>query len=649
MAERRTDRPEPGGIIHTYRRYDPQRFPMPAAEAPDLVSPAFEHLLHYGSLRGLTEEQLAEAVEIDPRRIRGLGPSLTALIAMLEERRRKILETYETGTVQEQADRHFHRAAQAIRPPQDVQAAYQTAVRDEQLADLERLWYRVGQRSDFARQLVPLIQHLGNKYEIEELAAKYAFAGRRGLSIDKALEIKEELEAIDRLIEQLRQAAKDAKVYVINMDELARFVDEADLEELEGMRRQVAEMLRQMAEQQGIRKHDDGQYNLTPKAYKIFQTKLLDRIFDDIQAAKSGRHHVEINGDGAVEMQRTKPYEFGDSLANMDVGQSMINALIREAGQGHVQTAATSEPGSVNPVNAQNPVHIQNLVNTPDPVNAEDPMHAQGRLTNSQSDSRGRTGLTEPGSEGRGTVDPKCKTPKPRIRLLPEDIEIHLTRNNPKCATVVCMDMSGSMRWGGQYVNVKRMALALHGLIRSEYPGDFVDFIEICTLPRRRHVAEVAELLPRPVTIFDPVVRLKADMSDEAISEMAIHPHFTNIQHALALARRTLQVQDTPNRQIILITDGLPTAHFEDTWLYMLYPPDPRTERHTLREGLLCRDQNITINIFLLSNWAQSEEDVQFANRLAESTAGRVFFVGGTELDRYVVWDYLERRRFIYG
>ena len=234
-------------------------------------------------------------------------------------------------------------------------------------------------------------------------------------------------------------------------------------------------------------------------------------------------------------------------------------------------------------------------------------------------------------------------------RLRPQDIEIHLTRNSPKCATVVCMDMSGSMRFGGQYVNVKRMALALHGLIRSEYPGDFVDFVEVCTLPRRRHISEVPELLPRPVTIFDPVVRLKADMSDERITEIAIHPHFTNIQHGLALARQILQVQDTPNRQIILITDGLPTAHFEDNWLYMLYPPDPRTERHTLREGLLCREQGVTINIFLLSNWAQSHEDVQFANRLAESTSGRVFFVGGKELDRYVVWDYLERRRFIYG
>ena len=67
------------------------------------------------------------------------------------------------------------------------------------------------------------------------------------------------------------------------------------------------------------------------------------------------------------------------------------------------------------------------------------------------------------------------------------------------------------------------------------------------------------------------------------------------------------------------------------------------------REGLRCSEQDITINIFLLSSWSQTEEDVQFANRLAEQTAGRVFFVGGSDLDRFVVWDYLRRRRQIIG
>jgi len=584
MNREKQDR-SPGGIVHTYLGYDPQRFPMPATEAPDLVTPAFDHLMAYGSMHGLTPEQLAEAVEIDPSQIAGLGPSISALLAMLEERKRRILETYETSHARAEGSRAYDDAVNRVQPPKQFAKQFESAVRGAQVHEFEKLWYRLDESGEFARQVMSLMGHLGNRFEVEQLAAKYRFIGKREIDVPKAIEIKEELETIDRLIQQLKEAAKNAKIYLINLDELARFADQEQIEGMERIRQQVEEMLRHMAEEQGLKQEGD-RYTLTPKALKIFQTKLLDQIFSDLQAAKTGRHQVDVSGEGAVELQRTKPYEFGDSLANMDVVQSVLNAVVRERGEA-----------------------------------------IEGGARNPQS---------------------KDQAPK-SVRMLPEDIEIHRTRNTPKCATVLCMDMSGSMRWNGQYINVKQMALALHGLIRTEYPGDFVDFVEIASLPRRRHISEVPQLLPKPVTIHEPWVRLKADMSNPEVSERDIPPHFTNIQHGLRLARQTLQVQDTPNRQIFLITDGLPTAHFEKNWLYLLYPPDRRTERETLREGLLCHEHGITINIFLLSSWSQSEEDVQFAQRLAESTSGRVLFVGGRDLDRYVVWDYVTRRRFIVG
>src|SRR5437016_7224381 len=82
-----------GGIIHTYQKYDPVNLPGPKTPPPDLVSPAFEHLLHYGNMRRLTPEELARAVHLDPSQIKGLGPSLDALMQMLRERKRKILAT----------------------------------------------------------------------------------------------------------------------------------------------------------------------------------------------------------------------------------------------------------------------------------------------------------------------------------------------------------------------------------------------------------------------------------------------------------------------------------------------------------------------------------------------------------------------------
>lgn len=563
-----TRRKELGGIIHTYQRYDPRAFPSPTQPPPDAVSPAFEHLMMFGGRRKLTPEELARAIKLDPSQIAGLGPSIEALLALLRERRRKILATYEVDSARRNATQRYEHQGRQLSPPAKQRERFELAFREEQLYELERLWYASGDdNSPYSRGLVKLMEALGDKYLLDELASKYAFTGQTSLSVTDALTIKEELRKIDELIQQLEEAAKTAQIAVIDLESLADFVEEADVEQLRGLQQQVDDYIRQLAESQGL-EFEDGALRLTPQAYRLFQGRLLQKIFSQLQASRTGRHQGPVLGDGAVETQRTKDYEFGDSLTHLDVPQSFVNALVRQAGE----------------------------------------------------------------------------LP---IRLRAEDLVVHQTRNSPKCATCVVMDMSGSMRHGGQYLHVKRMALALDGLIRSEYPGDYLQFIEMYSFARPRRAGEIVELLPKPVTLFDPVVRFRVDMSRPEISEHQIPPHFTNLQHALQMARQFLQQQDTPNRQIIVITDGLPTAHFEAEWLYLLYPPDPLTEAATMREGMLCQRHGITINLFLLPSWSQSEEDIRFAHRLAESTTGRVFFTAGDDLDRYVVWDYVQRKREI--
>src|SRR5215510_6356618 len=124
-----------GGIIHTYQKFDPVHFPSPTAPPPDLVSPAFEHLLFYGNMRRLTEEELARAIRIDPSQIAGLGPSIEALMEMLRERKRKILETYETAKVQQEAHQQFHDPAQKMEAPPKLKERFRQAVQEEQLHD----------------------------------------------------------------------------------------------------------------------------------------------------------------------------------------------------------------------------------------------------------------------------------------------------------------------------------------------------------------------------------------------------------------------------------------------------------------------------------------------------------------------------------
>ncbi|MEX0671413.1 MAG: hypothetical protein WD060_13255 [Pirellulales bacterium] len=567
-----------GGIVHTYQRYDPTRIPPPRPPAVDLVTPAMEHLLEFGDISELSEEQLAEAIMLDPEQIRGLGPSLESIRRKLEEERRKILERYETESVRKKARQQFRAAAQRMQPPAKSREGFAKAVREEQLRQLERLWYaQDDDQSRFAGQLAGLIETLGEVYQVDELAAKWAFTGRDKLSVPEALEVKETLEQIEELLRQVEEAAKNARVALIDMDALGKFIEREQLDGLDAVRRQVQEIIEQMAAQQGLERTKRG-YELTPQALRIFQGKLLEQIFSALDPSRTGRHDGKIVGDGAVELVPTRPYEFGDSVAHMDIPGSLVNAMLRQAGD-------------------------------PTP----------------------------------GTGQPR------RLRLDARDIEVHRTRNNPKCATTVVLDMSGSMRYGGQYVSVKRMALALQGLVLREYPGDFLQFIEMASFAKPRTVGEVVKLLPKPVTIFDSVVRLRANMADPAISESDVPPHFTNIQHALSLSRQHLVKQDTPNKQVIIITDGLPTAHFEGSELYLLYPPHRRTEEATMREAERCRREGITVNVFLLSGWSQSREDIKFAYRLAEAAHGRVFFTAGKDLERFVVWDYRARRRSIIG
>jgi len=578
--EPRPDGTAPPGLIHAYQAYDPKNFPPPnAAEPPDLAGAAMDHLLATGSIRNLTAEELARAIRLDPSMIPRLGPSLEALAAMLEDRKRKLLEKYETDSVLRLADDAFARSAAEARPDSKSEPRYRRAIKAHQLADLERLWFaQKDDQSGFARDLMRVMNDLGNKYQIDELASKWDFTGREAMSIERALEIKAELETIERLQEQIKHAAETAQLAIIDLDELAEFAESAQIEELNRFQKQIEEYVKQEAERQGLEATKGG-FAITPQAMKLFQSRLLTEIFADLQASRSGRHTGPIIGEGPTELPRTRAYEFGDSATNMDVTQSFINAMVREGGGTNGTDGSRRQPG--------------------------------------------------------------------RINLKGEDIEIFQTRNNPRAATAVLMDMSGSMRNGGQYINVKRMALALDGLIRREYPGDYLKFIEMFSFAKLREASEIAAIMPKPVGIHNPVVRLRVDMSDPDISEYRVPQHFTNIQRSMQLARTMLASQDTPNRQIVLITDGLPTAHFEGPELYLLYPPDPRTEEATMREANLCAREGITINIFLLPTWSQSTEDIQFAQRMAMATSGRVFFTGGADLDRFVLWDYVAMRRKI--
>src|SRR5262249_14218306 len=135
--------------------------------------------------------------------------------------------------------------------PPKLAEKYRRAVREEQLAEVENLFFRVGNdRDPFALGLVLVSGLLGEKYQVDELAAKYEFTGREKMDVPKALEVKEELEAIDRLLKQIEEAKKTAQLAIIDLDELQQFAEPGDLERLQELQQQIENYIREQAEKQ---------------------------------------------------------------------------------------------------------------------------------------------------------------------------------------------------------------------------------------------------------------------------------------------------------------------------------------------------------------------------------------------------------------
>jgi uncharacterized protein with von Willebrand factor type A (vWA) domain len=184
-------------------------------------------------------------------------------------------------------------------------------------------------------------------------------------------------------------------------------------------------------------------------------------------------------------------------------------------------------------------------------------------------------------------------------------------------ATVLLIDMSRSMLHNGCWDAAKRTALALDTLIRSKYPRDMLELVGFSA------TAHPLQLTDLP----------KLDWNEYTVG--------TNLQHALEMARTRLRSERGRNRQIIVITDGEPTAHIENGEVFFNYPPLPATFEATLREVLRCTREDITINTFLLE---RSPYMTRFVEDLMRLNRGRVMNASPTHLGSYVLRDFLQQR-----
>jgi uncharacterized protein with von Willebrand factor type A (vWA) domain len=209
-------------------------------------------------------------------------------------------------------------------------------------------------------------------------------------------------------------------------------------------------------------------------------------------------------------------------------------------------------------------------------------------------------------------------TDSPGVRLSPRDFEVYRTEYTTRSATVLMVDMSRSMLYNGCFNAAKRVALALDSLIRGKYPRDHLSIIGFSYLAQ--------EIKPGDLPSID----------------WNEYNYGTNMQHGFQLARQILGRQKGANRQIIVITDGEPTAHFDNGHVRFSYPPTPRTFQETLREVVRCTRDGITINTFMLE---RSPYMVQFINDLMRINTGRVFVATPDRLGEYILVDYVANKR----
>ena len=343
-----------------------------------------------------------------------------------------------------------------------------------------------------------------------------------------------------------------------------------------------SEMLEQLLKEGMLDKDGKGKLRLTPKAITRMQQKALVEVFANLKTGQREGHQKVTPGLGGERIEGTKPYEFGDPVSELDIHQTLHNALSRHG------------------------------------------------LPNSKSAAGGQP------PQGQGAFGPNSK-----IRFDEKDFELHLHEGTTSCSTVVLLDMSGSMMRYGRFLSAKKVAMAMQALVHGRFPQDTIDFVGFYSGASRIPESMLPLTMPKPVTVYDYQVRMKVpiDQLDRAPQ------HFTNLHMGLQMARRVLRSRASENKQIFVITDGQPTAHVEGNFVHLLYPPDPRSTVATLKEAVLAVREGCRISTFALIEDYWGMDWVSFVDQLAKLTKGIAFYTSSGELASCVMESYLSGRK----
>ncbi len=294
---------------------------------------------------------------------------------------------------------------------------------------------------------------------------------------------------------------------------------------------------RQLVSERLVAQTPEG-FALTPRGERVVRTDALNQVFSSLKPGPSGQHRTPHSGSGTERLAETRPYVFGDEVADIDFNRSFQNAF-------------------------------QRTVN-------------------------GWT-LTE------------------------SDLEVYETERHVSVATCLLVDVSHSMILYGEdrITPAKRVALALTELILTRYPKDAFHII-----------------------LFGDLAK---EISVRDLTYCGVGPYHTNTHGALLLARKILMRKKHANKQIFMITDGKPTALFEDGDLYInSFGLDRKIVNKTLDEAAECRRYGVPITTFML---ASDPLLIRFVEDLTRVNRGRAYYASLDQLEQTVFVDYMTNRR----
>lgn len=349
-------------------------------------------------------------------------------------------------------------------------------------------------------------------------------------------------------------------------DQLSQYLldyGEDVLDQLERWEEDHPDVIEMLLQRGHIEKDAEGKFVVTPRGVRRVENKALEDLFQITRKDRLGKHETDFRGAGQTLHEESKPYEYGDPVANLNMHETLKNALHRQGGGA--------------------PVHI-----------------------------------TE------------------------DDFVVHDTEYQTSCATVVLLDMSGSMSRYGKYGSAKKIALALGALVRGKYPGDTLHVVGFYTYASPLSERELLYSAPKPVSIYDPRVRLRINLDQPP---RFVPEHFTNIHAGLQFARRLLRRQAAQNKQIITITDGEPTAHIEGRDIVLIYPPAEKTANVTLAEARRCADEGLHLSTFALVEDYFYLGLVNFVEKMAQVTGGVAAYCNAQDLGSLVVDSFVGGRR----